>query len=183
MLRLPTNPLGPFWLEDLGYFFADAIRRLPARARAARDWIVIRTARSSGRIDDLVAFLSRKVEARRRSIASPRAASAPARLDEHEEWALATEPLAAADMGTARAAALHQAAAEQLDALTYVLDRLRDEVRPLMTYARFADEPVHMLPEANRNEAALEALLNLARENALTRPNKRSRKHRAASAA
>lgn len=178
MLRLPTNPLGPFWLEDLVYLAIDETRRLPARLR--KTWTLIREhASGNARLDEFLATLSLKLDRRRKTIPSVTASPA-ARLEEPEEWALATEPVNAADIGTAKAAALHEAAAEQLDALTYVLARIREEVRPHMTYARFVDEPVHVLPEADQAQAALDALLELSRQNAATRPKRKKKKKRSA---
>jgi hypothetical protein len=96
-----------------------------------------------------------------------------ARLDEPEAWSLATEPLVAVGIGMERAVALHKSAAEQLDALTYVLDGLRAELRPVMAYARFKDETVHALPDETALESSIEALLELSRKNAATRPKDR----------
>lgn len=162
-----------FWFEDLAYSAIEEARRLPERTRAAWRWLAARTP-TAPTLDEVMAKLrpARPIEL---------APSGPAEaivlaplLDEPEAWALATEPLSTADAATAKANALHAAAAEQLDALTYALDRLRQEIRPLMTYARFADEPVHTLP-ANALETSIEALLELSRVNEATRPKDRMR--------
>jgi hypothetical protein len=179
MLRLPTAPVNPFWLEDLAYFAIDEARRLPARARQAWAWIEARAAERPS-LDEILASLARRLERRRLPVAFAAAHLVPAPLDEPEEWSLATEPVSAADAATAKAVALHQRAAEQLDALTYVLARLRDEVRPHMSTVRLAGEPVYALPEADQNAAALKALLELSRENTKTRPETRRRVQSAA---
>ncbi|WP_072395565.1 hypothetical protein [Hyphomicrobium sp. CS1GBMeth3] len=96
-------------------------------------------------------------------------------LDDPEEWTLATEPLVAAEAGAEAAVALHQAASEQLDALTYAFERIRDELRSMMIYAPFKDNTVHHLHDAKALDTNIEALLELSRRNAATRPKDRVR--------
>lgn len=162
-----------FWFEDLAYAATDAARRLPERARTAWSGLKARLPAAPTR-DAAMAMLglSRTVDPAPSQPAEP-LVLAPL-LAEPEAWALATEPLSAADAATAKAKALHAAAAEQLDALTYTLDRLRQEIRPLMRSARFPDEPVHVLPAAAL-ETSIEALLELSRVNEATRPKDRMR--------
>lgn len=173
MLGFRLNPPGPFWFEDLMFLVIDEGRRLPARAATA----VSRVRRLAQKA---AAFDPRALV--RENIFTgpvPRPAAMPRReaalLDEPEAWALATEPLVAVGTGTSAAVTLHRAAGEQLDALTYVLDRMRDELRPMMTYARFKDDNVHPLHDAAALETSIEALLELSRKNAATRPKDRAR--------
>lgn len=169
------NPPGPFWLEDLMFFVIDEGRRLPARVANAASQV----RRLAGKISafDLRAVVSQPVPPQSEILFAvpPRRMEVPA-LDEPETWALATEPLLAVGTGSQAAIALHTAAAEQLDALTYALDRLRDDLRPIMTYARLADDStLHEFPDRAALETNIEALLELSRQNAATRPKRRVR--------
>jgi hypothetical protein len=172
------DPPGPFWLEDLMYFVIDEGRRLPARVVEAASQ-VRRFARKLAAFDPR-SLVNQPVPPQSEVLfaVAPRRTEVPP-LDEPETWALATEPLLAVGTGSQAAIALHTAAAEQLDALTYALDRLRDDLRPIMTYARLAeDSTLHELPDRAALEANIEARLELSRQNAETRP-----KHRVRSAA
>lgn len=174
MLGFRLNPPGPFWFEDLMFFVIEEGRRLPARAARAAS-TVQRMLKEALAFDPIV--LARKF-----TRAEPSSSqhvlpyhSEVAPLTDAEAWMLATEPLTTADTGTHAAVALHQAAGEQLDALTYVLDRMRDELRPMMTYARFNDDKVYPLQTAAALDTSIEALLELSRRNAATRPKDRVR--------
>lgn len=174
-IRMPgfrLNPPSPFWFEDLMFFVIDEGRRLPARVAKALSSVRL--------LVDKVAALDFGGLARRtaRGGAFARPAAAPQRfevvpLEGAEAWALATEPLVAAGSSADSAIALHRAAGEQLDALSYVLDRMRDELRPMMAYARFDEDTVHPLQDAVALDTSIEALLELSRRNAATRPKDR----------
>ncbi len=169
MLGFRINPPGPFWFEDFVFFAIDETRRLPGR-------IAKLSADTRRRASELTARLLQAEPARHQLASQPVAAriiSEPARLEEAEAWELATDPVAAVGTGMASAVALHEAAREQLDAVTYVLDRIRDEVRPLMTYTRLAGDEVHQLPTQADLDTSIEALLALSRLNAATRPKSR----------
>lgn len=175
MLGFRFDPPGPFWFEDLVFFVIDESRRLPARTVKAAS-AAVRVARNAH--DALVAWPDRVVDAVRTKLSRPLPPPVVARtevapLEGPETWALATEPLVAVGTGTATAIALHKAAGEQLDALTYVLDRMREELRPVMTYARFKDDEIHHLETVAKLEVSIEALLELSRQNAATRPKDR----------
>jgi hypothetical protein len=173
MISFRIGTLGPLWLEEFVFFVADETRRLPARAAS--------TTAAAARLTRTL--MERGIAAARPAIANPmpkatselvqRPAVREAELlDEPLEWSLATEQLVATGSGAAAAVALHAEAAEQLDALTYSLDRLREELRPLMTYAPIGgDAVVHRL---EKPAPSLEALLELARQNAKTRPPERT---------
>lgn len=180
MLGFRLNTPGPFWYEDLLFFVLDEGRRLPARASKAAAEIrrVAETAWTSvsGRLRSELTGHILDWTAK----AKPADEPAPALrieqadlLDEPLTWALATEALVAADTGTHAAIGFHKSAGEQLDALTYVIDRMRDELRPLMSYARFEQDRVEKLDDI-RLETSIEALLELSRKNAATRPKSRA---------
>jgi hypothetical protein len=172
MLGFRITPPGPYWLEDLAYAVVDRVRLVAARGRAAWEVRAAVAAKAGHAVDRLVARFGMARHEPPPPAARAEPISVAPLLDEPEAWALATEPLSAADTGASRAAAMHRTAAEQLDALTYVLDRVRQEVRPFMTYARLAGEPVHAMPETAALEAGIEALLELSRQNAATRPKR-----------
>lgn len=169
MLGFRLSSPGPFWFEDLVYFVIDESRRLPGRAAGA-----------AARIHRMAEATGRSAVATFRNLALPAEQAAPVLrtpvrqeadpLDGPLTWTLATEPLTAAGTGASTAAALHKAAAEQLGALTYALDRLRDELVPVMREARLGRGEVHRLGDAARLETSVEALLALSRRNAATRP-------------
>lgn len=171
MLGLRIDPPGPFWFEDLMFFVADESRRLPARA-AATAQRMRELARKASAFDPRHLFYP-PVETEPVPAVVLHREVPP--LDDTETWALATEPLTTAGSESHTAIAMHRAAAEQLDALTYVLDRMRDELRPMMTYARFTDDNLHVLPDRAAFETSLEALLELSRQNEATRPKDRVR--------
>jgi hypothetical protein len=174
MLGFRFDPLGPFWLEDLVFLVMDEVRQLPKRA--AKATAQARRMALALRDFDPTEFWS----ARRRANDGVAATAAPAvqvihetaRLEEPEAWDLATEPLAAVGTGTASAVSLHKTAAEQLDALTYVLDQIRADVRPLMVNTRLKGEEIVQIPIRAEFETSLEALLALSRKNEATRPKR-----------
>jgi len=178
MLGLRIDPPGPYWFEDLTYLVADEIRRLPRRAKRA----LTRTRRLARRTieayDAIRRFdpfeaLSARLAARREPEPEPKIRPmAVEPLEEPEAWTLATGPLTDLERGTHVAVDLHEAAAEQLDALTYVLERMRDELRPVMVYAPLERATVHELPTAADLERSIQDLLELSRQNAATRPKR-----------
>jgi hypothetical protein len=174
-LGLPFEPPGPFWFEDLMFFVVDETRRLPQRAVRAATHLrrLAETAVEAAADFDPTRLL------RGRRATAPVSAVQPHRevepLNEPEAWLLATEPLVAAGTGLNAALACQAAAAEQIDSLTYVLARMRDELRPIMTTSRFEDETVEQLPDPTALETSIEALLELSRKNAATRPKDRVR--------
>lgn len=172
MFGFRINPPGPFWFEDLVFFVIDEGCRLPKRAATAVGHIRQSLESAVEKAVDQAASLRRYVV---RPQAAPHATPRRevARLDAPETWTLAAEPLAAIGTGTDTAVACHKTAAEQLDALTYVLARMREELRPLMTYARLDDDIVHTLHTTPELETSIEALLELSRKNAATRPKDR----------
>ncbi|WP_439544478.1 hypothetical protein [Hyphomicrobium sp.] len=177
MLSLRLKTPGPFWLEDLMYLAADELRRLPERsARAAARW-----RRAVGRIravrDASAALLHPETliaRALRRQPPKTAVQQLAPELAEPLEWSLATRALTESHLGAGAVNALHKQAGEQLDSASYVLARLRDELRPLMlTTALPGDEPVELRGSA-AFETSLDALLALSRENAATRPKERA---------
>ncbi len=174
MLGLRFDPPGPFWFEDLVFFVIDETSRLAKRAghAASAAWEWLRRTRAT-----VVTLPDRAVEAARLWRAPPdkhsQAIFETPTLDEPEAWALATEPLTALGAGTTTAVTLHAAASEQLDALTYALAQIRDDLRPVMTYAPLeAGEPSRITALAEL-DVSIEALLELSRRNAATRPKDR----------
>jgi hypothetical protein len=180
MLGLRLNPPRPFWFEDLVFFVLDEGRRIPGRAKgiasrinslARAAWQANAEANFTGRMH---AFRA-KFGATAKAQPEIRTKHVEAELlDEPLSWTLATEPLVAVGTGTEAAIALHKAASEQLDALTYVLDRMRDELRPLMNHTQLDQTPVHQLHNPAELETSIEALLELSRQNAATRPKNRA---------
>jgi hypothetical protein len=171
MLGFRLDPLGPFWLEDLVFLVLDETRRLPKRAVKAATQ-ARRMGRAIRNFDPTLLW-----PARSRVAAKPHARPVTVirettRLEEPEAWELATEALTAVGIGTASAVQLHKAASEQLDALTYVLDQIRDEVRPLLIHARLDGEEIERIPTKAEFETSLDALLELSRRNEATRPKR-----------
>lgn len=171
----------PFWFEDLVFLVMEESRRLPERASAA-------LARARRTAEAGAAAIARmKPLVVRQTVAPAKAvpvvavqAPVVARieadlLDEPLSWALATEPLVSGVKGVERAVELHERAREQLGAITYVLDRMRDELGPALSRTqapRLAPEP--MANDAVvRLDTSIEALLALSRRNAATRPKDR----------
>lgn len=176
MLGFRINPPSPFWLEDFIFFVVDETRRLPERASKAAAEIRELAARATEATLAAIGpatFVRREVVAAQAQQSSPIIAREEDRLEESEAWSLATEPLTAVGTGATAAVVLHAAAGEQLDALTYALDRMRDDVRPLMTYAALKGENVHQLDTQGALDTSIEALLALSRANAATRPKDR----------
>jgi hypothetical protein len=183
MLSLKLRSPGPFWLEDLMYLVADQTRLLPERAARA----VARWNRAVGQVRDVrnacgaqlraaVQFSPGSLIAHALRRQPPKAAVQPLapELDEPQEWRLATRALAEGREGAEAVAHLHKEAAKQLDSATYVLARLRDELRPLMVnIALPGDGPVALHGSA-AFETSLDALLALSRANAATRPKERA---------
>lgn len=172
-LRLPLELPGPFWFEDLMFFVIDEGRRLPSRLRLAAERVRHLTERA---IETAAGFdpaaLLRGQRAATPAPAVPLIRDVPP-MDEAESWALATEPLVAAHTGLDAALACQTAAAEQLDSLTYVLACMRDDLRPIMTTTRFKDDNVETFPDPKILDTSIEALLELSRKNAATRPKDR----------
>ncbi len=176
MLGFRINPPGPFWFEDVVFFIVDETRRLPDRASKA----VAEIRKLAARATESALTAIGSVTPVRREVVAAQALQRPLiiareedRLEDVEAWSLATEPWAAIGTGTSAAVALHETAGEQLDAVTYVLDRIRDDVRPLMTYAPLKGDEVHQLDTQAALDTSIEALLALSRANATTRPKNR----------
>lgn len=170
MLGFRNSSPKPFWFEDLLFAILDETRRLPARVAYA----AALTKRLAARTASLKSALSSETGAEPlRALPPPRREVIP--LEDEEAWWLATEAVATAGTTTYSAAAMHSAAAEQLDALTYALDRMREELRPLMIYSSLEDDTVQPL-ELNKDlEHSIEALLELSRQCEATRPKDRAR--------
>lgn len=164
----------PFWFEDLVFSLMDECRRLPERASNA-------AAKLHGYAETGVAAYRKLKEAAVRRPAAPVKAEAAAiearpqiveaeQLDDPLTWALATEPLATSAKGVERAVALHETAGEQLGAISYVLDRMREDLAPALMNAsagrKIATEPDEL-------DVSIQALLELSRRNAATRPSDR----------
>ena len=171
MLSLRLKTPAPFWLEDLLYLVADQARRLPdAAARAVARWHRtidgIRDLRdaSAAQLRAAAQFSPETLIARALRRQPPKAAIqqlAP-ELDEPLEWSLATRALTESHLGAGAVNALHKQASEQLDSATYVLARLRDELRPLMVNVPLpGDAPVALRGSA-AFETSLDALLALS---------------------
>jgi hypothetical protein len=179
MLGLRLSPPRPFWFEDLVFFVLDEGRRLPGRVKdfAIRVNSFARTtwqANSETLLSAPITAIREKFGAAEKAEPEIKIRHVEAELlNEPLAWSLATEPLAAVGTGTEAAIAYHNAAAEQLDALTYVLDRMRDELRPLMNYEQLEHGPIPLFPQTAELETSIEALLELSRKNAATRPKGR----------
>jgi hypothetical protein len=186
MFGLRLNPPRPFWFEDLMFFVLDEGRRLPARAKDVAARAKSAATHISGVMRDgwqanadavsasPLAVLREKLGLAAKAQPEIKIRHIEAELlDEPLAWSLATEPLAAIGTGAEAAIALHEAASEQLDALTYVLDRMRDELRPLMAYTQLEHGPIIELEKRVELETSIEALLELSRQNAATRPKGR----------
>lgn len=165
----------PFWFEDLIFFLMDESRRLPERASAA-------AARARRLAQAGTAVLLRHAPAVRRKTASAEPATAVRApvllreaelLDEPLAWALATEPLTTTAAGVEKAVELHEKAREQLGAITYILDRMRDDLAPALTRIPAERTSVAQPDDAIRLDTSIEALLVLSRRNAATRPKDR----------
>lgn len=171
-----TSP-NPFWFEDLVFSLMDESRRLPERASAA--FLRVRRHAEAG----LEALRKYKAAALQRSIAPAKAApvTVEARpqvieaelLDEPLTWALATEPLVTSATGAEKAVELHEKAREQLGAITYVLERMRDDLAPALTHISLERKVAAELARADELDMSIEALLALSRRNAATRPKDR----------
>ncbi|HYD15074.1 MAG TPA: hypothetical protein VEA77_01605 [Hyphomicrobium sp.] len=174
MLGFRIEPPGPFWLEDLVFLVMDEARALPNRTLKVAAHIR-RLARKAQSIEilTLLPFGQTGVASQQVPVRMPAVFRETPRLDQPEEWALATEPLAAVGTGTTTAVTLHKAADEQLDALTYVLTQMRAELRPVMSYARLKGDEIHHLPTQTELDNSIDALLELSRKNAATRPKDR----------
>ncbi|AHB49913.1 hypothetical protein W911_03805 [Hyphomicrobium nitrativorans NL23] len=170
----------PFWFEDLVFLVMEESRRLPERASAAFSR-ARRTAEAGA-----AAVVRMKPLLVREAVAPAKAvpvATVQTRvvarveadlLDDPLSWALATEPLVSGAKGVERAVELHEKAREQLGAITYVLDRMRDELSPALSKApaRTEQKPADG-DAAVRLDTSIEALLALSRRNAATRPKDR----------
>jgi len=168
MLNHRVGAIGPLWLEEVAFLAIDEARRLPERIAGLANALAEKSLEAARWLSAPSAEEAATEAPSARHHAPPREARL---LDEPEAWLLAVEPLVDMGTGAAAAAALHAAAAEQLDALTYGLDRLREELKPFLTEMRLGREgTVHRLESSG---PSLEQLLELARENALTRPKER----------
>lgn len=171
----------PYWFEDLVFAVMDEGRRLPERASLAAAW-------SRQHANTGLAALRRfgAVVAHPRNIrpATPARqatanleARAPVReaerLDEPLAWALATEPLVTSEMGVRKVVELQDRAREQLSAITYVLDRIRDEIEPALSRPAPAPRPARHTESVSELDTSIEALLALSRKNAALRPKER----------
>ncbi len=167
----------PFWFEDLVFFVMDEGRRLPERVSQA----VARARRAAE--TGTAAVLRMKPLVARQVSAQPKAVTAATQtpvvvrveadlLDEPMSWALATEPLVTSAKGVEKAVELHEKAREQLGALTYILDRMRDELSPALRETRL-EQKAAADNAAVRLDTSIEALLALSRRNAATRPKDR----------
>lgn len=174
MLGLRFDPPGPFWFEDLVFFVIDEASRLARRTghAASAAWHWLRRAHAI-----LVTMPDRAVEAARLRRAPPdehpQTIFETPPLEEPEAWALATEPLTTLGAGTTKAVTLHAAASEQLDALTYALAQIRDDLRPVMTYAPLETDEASRVTALAELDVSIETLLALSRRNAATRPKDR----------
>lgn len=169
----------PFWFEDLVFLVMDESRRLPERASAAFARARRTVEAGAAAVVRMKPLVVRQASAPAKAapVAVVRTPAAVARieadlLDEPLSWALATEPLVSGVKGVERAVELHEKAREQLGAITYVLDRMRDELSPALTQTRL--EPKAAIDDAAlRLDTSIEALLALSRKNAATRPKDR----------
>ena len=170
----------PFWFEDFVFLVMDESRRLPERASAALAR-ARRTAEAGA-----AAIVRLKPLATRKAISPAKAVPVAASqapvvarieaelLDEPLSWALATEPLLSGVKGVERAVELHEKAREQLGAITYVLDQMRDELAPALSNAPARQKQKPAADDtAVRLDTSIEALLALSRRNAATRPKDR----------
>lgn len=169
----------PFWFEDLVFSVWDESRRLPERATKA--YVRARRYAETG-IETLLKY---KAAVRRLSVASepvkavPVAVEARPRvfeaelLDDPLTWSLATEPLASSVASVEKVLLLQEKADEQLGAITYVLDRMRDDLAPVLTRTRSERTPKAEILNRDELDMSIEALLALSRRNAATRPKDR----------
>lgn len=164
----------PFWFEDLVFSLMDECRRLPERASNA-------AAKLHGYAETGIAAYHKLKEVAVRRSAAPAKTEAAAievrtqiveaeRLDDPLTWALATEPLATSAKGVERAVALHEKAGEQLGAISYVLDRMREELAPALMNTSAGRK---IATGSDELDVSIQALLELSRKNAATRPSDR----------
>jgi hypothetical protein len=74
--------------------------------------------------------------------AAPVVHVAVAQISSEMQWARTTQIFATATSSADAAGRLHVAASEQIDAASYALDRLREEIGPLMIFSREDEELV-----------------------------------------
>lgn len=178
-----TSSSNPFWFEDLVFSVLDEARRIPARATTAltharrHSHIALATTRqiwaiARNRINAVVATGSAEIEV------LPAKAKVQVQeaelLDQPLAWALATEPMETSVAGARKAAQLHEKAREQLGAITYVLDQIRDDLAPALNDVRFERKTASQISDEAALDMSIEALLALARSNAATRPKDRA---------
>ena len=169
----------PFWFEDLVFLVMDESRRLPERASAVLTRARRAAETGAAAVMRLKPLVVRQAAAPAKAVPAAAVIQTPAvarieadLLDDDLSWTLATEPLVSGAKGLERAVELHEKAGEQLAALTYVLDRMRDELSPAL--ARTRPEPKRVADDAAvRLDTSIEALLALSRRNAATRPKDR----------
>ncbi|HRN83781.1 MAG TPA: hypothetical protein PK857_03095 [Hyphomicrobium sp.] len=170
----------PFWFEDLVFLVMDESRRLPERASAAFARARRTVEAGAAAVVRMKPLVVRQTSAPAKAVPvaaavvrTPAVARIEANLlDEPLSWALATEPLVSGVKGVERAVELHEKAREQLGAITYVLDRMRDELSPALTQTRL-EQKAAVDDAALRLDTSIEALLALSRKNAATRPKDR----------
>ena len=171
----------PYWFEDLVFAVVDEGRRLPERASlaVARGRRHANTGLAALRRFGAVVWHPRKANpaTSARHATARLEARAPVReaerLDEPLAWALATEPLATSEMGVQKVVELQDKAREQLGAITYVLDRIRDEIEPALTRPAAAPRLTRHTENMSELDTSIEALLALSRRNAALRPKER----------
>lgn len=168
----------PFWFEDLVFFVIDESRRLPQRAIDA-----------AMRARHLVELSAATVK-RYRSTIAPRLARAPLKsaaavrvplaqrieaelLDEPLTWTLATEPLTTSANGIAKVAELQEKAREQIDAISYTLDRMRDELNAVLTHAPIRPAAEVQAQPGVELDASIEQLRTASRKHRAPRPTDR----------
>jgi uncharacterized protein with PIN domain len=180
-LRLPMP--GPFWYEDLFYAVIDGARRLPAHlsrgAQFAADGWTRRREIATGLKHAVTTLRRRQTPAK----ASREIRPEPDLLMDPVEWSLATAPLMKGDACAEAAVRYHHAALEQLDATTYALDRLHEELRPLMQSYPLARHAVEKLPEPLSIEEQLKALRAFADVGKQTKKSAKDKKRKSRSAA
>lgn len=172
---LRINPPGPFWYEDLMYFLIDETRRLPARLSSFKSRLRAQLREEWAQLNSELQQVSRYFAPAKPAVkasAPARVADVPALADD-ETWSLATDPIAAGSHSIRSVRESHASAAEQIDSLSYVLDQLRADLRPYMKYHPLETDNIETLPTQAELETSIEALLELSRTCAATRPKER----------
>lgn len=173
----------PYWFEDLVFAVVDETRRLPERASVAAAWTRRHANAGLAVLRRYGSALVTRPETAARPAKAARPdpvelARAPMReaelLDEPLAWALATEPLSSGEKSLRQVVELQDKAREQLGAITYVLDRMRDEIAPALTHpSNVRQSLAHRIEDVNELDTSIEALLALSQRNAAMRPKDR----------